>query len=95
MFNPKARRISLHNSLDALAPTRSAARKNGSLASAENRMQAGFPAANHTAETMLDALLTALNTRDTEPEGHLERVTAYTIELADRLNLSEIGTVSH
>ncbi len=89
MFNPKARRISQHDSLDTLAPTRNAARKNGSLASAENRMQAVFPATNHTAETMLDALLSALNTRDTETEGHLERVTAYTIELADLLNLRE------
>jgi putative nucleotidyltransferase with HDIG domain len=40
-------------------------------------------------ETVLDALLTALNTRDTETEGHSERVTAYTIELADRMGLPE------
>ena len=40
-------------------------------------------------ETVLDALLTALNTRDTETEGHSERVTAYTIEIADRLGLPE------
>ena len=40
-------------------------------------------------ETVLDALLTALNTRDTETEGHSERVTAYTIEIADRMQLSE------
>ena len=40
-------------------------------------------------ETVLDALMTALNTRDTETEGHSERVTAYTIEIADRMNLSE------
>ncbi len=39
-------------------------------------------------ETVLDALLTALNTRDTETEGHSERVTAYTIEIADHLSLS-------
>ncbi len=39
-------------------------------------------------ETVLDALLTALNTRDTETEGHSERVTAYTIEIADHLDLS-------
>ena len=38
-------------------------------------------------ETVLDALMTALNTRDTETEGHSERVTAYTIEIADHLNL--------
>ena len=40
-------------------------------------------------ETVLDALLTALNTRDTETEGHSERVTAYTIEIADQMGLSD------
>jgi putative nucleotidyltransferase with HDIG domain len=40
-------------------------------------------------EAMLDALLSALDTRDTETPGHSERVTAYTMELADRLGLSE------
>lgn len=40
-------------------------------------------------EGVLDALLSALNTRDTETEGHSERVTAYTIELADKMGLSE------
>ena len=40
-------------------------------------------------ESILDALLTALNTRDTETQGHSERVTAYTIEMADRLSLSD------
>ena len=39
-------------------------------------------------ETVLDALMTALNTRDTETEGHSERVTAYTIEMADLMGLS-------
>ncbi len=39
-------------------------------------------------ETVLDALLTALDTRDTETHGHSERVTAYTIQLAERLRLS-------
>jgi putative nucleotidyltransferase with HDIG domain len=38
-------------------------------------------------ETVLDALLTALNTRDTETEGHSERVTAYTIEMADLMQI--------
>ena len=38
-------------------------------------------------ESVLDALLSTLNTRDTEPAGHAERVTAYTMELADRLAL--------
>lgn len=38
-------------------------------------------------ETVLDALLSALNTRDTETQGHSERVTAYTMELADRMGL--------
>lgn len=42
-----------------------------------------------SSETVLDALMTALNTRDTETEGHSERVTAYTIEMADRMHLSE------
>ncbi len=40
-------------------------------------------------ETLLDALLSALNLRDTETEGHSERVTAYTMELADRFGLPE------
>lgn len=40
-------------------------------------------------ESMLDALLSALDTRDTETPGHSERVTAYTMELADRLGVSE------
>lgn len=38
-------------------------------------------------ETVLDALLTAVDTRDTETQGHSERVTAYTIEMADRLSI--------
>jgi putative nucleotidyltransferase with HDIG domain len=38
-------------------------------------------------ESVLDALLTALNTRDTEPQGHCERVTAYTMEIGDRMGL--------
>ena len=39
-------------------------------------------------ETVLDALLTALDTRDTETEGHSERVTAYCMVLADQLGVS-------
>ena len=38
-------------------------------------------------ESVLDALLSALNTRDTEAQGHTERVTAYTMEIADTLKL--------
>lgn len=38
-------------------------------------------------EAVLDALLSALDTRDTETEGHSERVTAYTMVLADRLRV--------
>ena len=38
-------------------------------------------------EAVLDALLTALDTRDTETEGHSERVTAYTMLLADAMGL--------
>jgi putative nucleotidyltransferase with HDIG domain len=37
----------------------------------------------------LEALLAALDTRDTETEGHSERVAAYTMLIAQRLNLSE------
>jgi len=40
-------------------------------------------------ETVLSALLTALNTRHTETEGHSERVTAYTMVLAEQLGVSE------
>ncbi|OYT69641.1 MAG: two-component system response regulator [Armatimonadetes bacterium CP1_7O] len=36
----------------------------------------------------LDALLAALDTRDTETEGHSERVAAYTMAMAHRLKLS-------
>ena len=39
-------------------------------------------------ETVLDALLTALDTRDTETEGHSERVTGYTMLLAGQLGVS-------
>jgi putative nucleotidyltransferase with HDIG domain len=39
-------------------------------------------------ESVLDALLSALNTRDTETQGHSERVTAYTMEMADLMGLS-------
>jgi response regulator RpfG family c-di-GMP phosphodiesterase len=39
-------------------------------------------------ESILDALLSALNTRDTETQGHSERVTAYTMEMADLMRLS-------
>ncbi len=37
----------------------------------------------------LDALLAALDTRDTETEGHSERVAAYTMAMARRLKLSD------
>jgi putative nucleotidyltransferase with HDIG domain len=37
----------------------------------------------------LEALLAALDTRDTETEGHSERVAAYTMLIAQQLNLSE------
>jgi putative nucleotidyltransferase with HDIG domain len=40
-------------------------------------------------ETVLSALLTALDTRDTETEGHSERVTGYTMVLAEALGVSE------
>lgn len=51
------------------------------------RMQQ-FRQALHTSnESILDALLSALNTRDTETEGHSERVTAYTIEMAEMLGV--------
>ncbi len=39
-------------------------------------------------ENILSALLTALHTRDTETQGHSERVTAYTLEMAEKINLS-------
>jgi response regulator RpfG family c-di-GMP phosphodiesterase len=39
-------------------------------------------------EGALDTLLTALNGRGTEPPGHSERVTAYTMEMIDRMRLS-------
>jgi putative nucleotidyltransferase with HDIG domain len=38
----------------------------------------------------LEALLAALDTRDTETEGHSERVAAYTMLIAQQLNLSEV-----
>lgn len=38
-------------------------------------------------ENVLSALLTALHTRDTETQGHSERVTAYTMEMAEMLKL--------
>ncbi len=42
---------------------------------------------NH--ENLLEALMGALTIRDVEMEGHSERVTAYTMELANRLNVSD------
>ncbi len=42
----------------------------------------------HTSnENVLSALLAALNTRDTETQGHSQRVTAYTVELAEMMKL--------
>jgi putative nucleotidyltransferase with HDIG domain len=42
----------------------------------------------HTSnENVLTALLMALNTRDTETQGHSERVTAYTMEMAEIMSL--------
>jgi putative nucleotidyltransferase with HDIG domain len=50
----------------------------------------------------LDALLAALDIRDTETEGHSERVAAYTMAIANRLKLStddlkaiELGALLH
>jgi putative nucleotidyltransferase with HDIG domain len=40
-------------------------------------------------ETVLDALLSALDTRDTETEGHSERVTAYTMLLAEHMQVPQ------
>ncbi len=45
-------------------------------------------AVQRSQEGVLDALLSALSTRDTETQGHSERVTAYTLELADAIHLS-------
>jgi HD-GYP domain-containing protein (c-di-GMP phosphodiesterase class II) len=38
-------------------------------------------------EAMLDALLCALDWRDAEPDGHVERVTAYAILIAEEMGL--------
>ena len=46
-------------------------------------------ALENTNENLLEALLTALTMRDIETQGHSERVTAFTMELADRLNISD------
>jgi putative nucleotidyltransferase with HDIG domain len=40
-------------------------------------------------ETVLSALLSALDTRDTEAEGHSERITGYTMVLASELGVTE------
>jgi putative two-component system response regulator len=40
-------------------------------------------------EAVLDALLAALDTRDTETEGHSERVTAYTMLLAEQMGVPQ------
>lgn len=40
-------------------------------------------------ESVLDALLSALDTRSTETQGHSERVTAYTMLLADAMGVAE------
>jgi putative nucleotidyltransferase with HDIG domain len=40
-------------------------------------------------EAVLDALLAALDTRDTETEGHSERVTAYTMLLAEQMGVAQ------
>jgi uncharacterized domain HDIG len=40
-------------------------------------------------EVVLDALLAALDTRDTETEGHSERVTAYTMLLAQQMGVPQ------
>lgn len=45
-------------------------------------------------ENVLEALLAALNTRDTETEGHSQRVTAYTVELAESMKL-EMAELYH
>ncbi len=45
-------------------------------------------AVQRSQEGVLDALISALSTRDTETQGHSERVTAYTLELADAIHLS-------
>ena len=44
-------------------------------------------ALHNSNENVLSALLAALNTRDTETQGHSQRVTAYTVELAEHLKL--------
>lgn len=48
------------------------------------RFRAALESSN---ENVLDTLLTALNTRDTETQGHTERVTAYTMEIADFMHI--------
>jgi putative nucleotidyltransferase with HDIG domain len=50
---------------------------------------AGRREAQNSYETVLSALLSALDTRDTEAEGHSERVTGYTIVLAEKLGVTE------
>jgi putative nucleotidyltransferase with HDIG domain len=45
--------------------------------------------AQNSYETVLSALLSALDTRDTEAEGHSERVTGYTMVLAEQMGVTD------
>lgn len=55
---------------------------------ARTRSQGHRRELQHSYEAVLSALLSALDTRDPETEGHSERVTAYTMEIADRMGVS-------
>jgi putative nucleotidyltransferase with HDIG domain len=54
----------------------------------ENQTRQYEDAVQRSFRATLDALLAALDTRDTETEGHSERVAAYTMAMAHRLKLS-------
>ena len=64
--------------------------RNLTRSSLSNRSARIFQRALETSnEAILDALLAALDTRDTETDGHSERVTAYTMLLADQLGVPQ------
>jgi response regulator RpfG family c-di-GMP phosphodiesterase len=59
------------------------------VASRTRQLQEALGVLEHTYHSTLVALSKALDSRDTESDGHSLRVTVYTKRLADRLSLSE------
>ena len=90
------RRLTLDNrryqeSLESMVEerTREVRRKGEQIEKLYSELRTAFEQIHATYETTLEALMEALDTRDTETQGHSRRVSEYTVTVARQLGLRE------